>query len=99
MMLWLVRHAQVLLPSGVCYGASDVASQAPATLAAAQALAAELPAGLALLSSPRKRCEQLAQALVQLRPDLNYQTSAKFGRDGFWLLGGPALERHSEKRC
>ena len=58
-MRWLVRHAQVLLPSGVCYGASDVAAQAPATLAAAQDLAAELPAGLALLSSPRKRCGKI----------------------------------------
>ena len=88
MMLWLVRHAQVLLPRGVCYGASDVAAQAPATLAAAQDLAAELPAGLALLSSPRKRCEQLAQALVQLRPDLSYQTSAHLAEMDFGCWEG-----------
>jgi len=88
MILWLVRHAQVLLPTGVCYGASDVAAQAPATLAAAQALAAELPAGLALLSSPRKRCEQLAQALVQLRPDLSYQTSAQLAEMDFGCWEG-----------
>ena len=45
MKLWLVRHAQVLLPTGICYGATDVAADAAATLSAAQALAAELAAG------------------------------------------------------
>ena len=48
MKLWLVRHAQVLLPPGICYGATDVAADAAATLSAAQALAAELPQGLGL---------------------------------------------------
>ena len=24
MKLWLIRHAPVLLPAGICYGASDV---------------------------------------------------------------------------
>ena len=28
MTLWLIRHAQVLLPPGICYGASDVAADA-----------------------------------------------------------------------
>lgn len=88
MMLWLVRHAEVLLPPGVCYGASDVAAQSPATLAAAQALAAELPAGLALLASPRKRCAQLARALVRLRPDLSYQTSANLAEMDFGCWEG-----------
>ena len=41
MKLWLVRHAQVLLPPGICYGATDVAADAAATLRAAQALAAD----------------------------------------------------------
>ena len=75
MKLWLVRHAQVLLPPGICYGATDVAADAAATLSAAQALAAELPQGLPLWVSPLQRCEQLAQALQGLRPDLAYKTT------------------------
>ena len=75
MKLWLVRHAQVLLPPGICYGATDVAADAAATLSAVQALAAELPQGLPLWVSPLQRCEQLAQALQGLRPDLVYKTT------------------------
>ncbi len=75
MKLWLVRHAQVLLPPGICYGATDVAADAAATLSTAQALAAELPQGLPLWVSPLQRCEQLAQALQGLRPDLAYKTT------------------------
>ena len=76
MKLWLVRHAQVLLPTGICYGATDVAADAAATLSAAQALAAELPQGLGLRVSPLPRCEQLARVLQGLRPDLAYKTDA-----------------------
>ena len=75
MKFWLVRHAQVLLPPGICYGATDVAADAAATLSTAQALAAELPQGLPLRVSPLQRCEQLAQALQGLRPDLVYKTT------------------------
>ena len=75
MKLWLVRHAQVLLPPGICYGATDVAADAAATLSAAQALAVELPHGLPLRVSPLQRCEHLAQALQGLRPDLAYKTT------------------------
>ena len=69
MKLWLVRHAQPLVDGGVCYGASDVPADPQATLRAAQALAAQLPAGLALRSSPLRRCLELADALCALRPD------------------------------
>ncbi|MEY4268023.1 MAG: hypothetical protein RIS90_2558 [Pseudomonadota bacterium] len=75
MKLWLVRHAQVLLPPGICYGATDVAADAAATLRAAQALAVELPPGLPLRVSPLQRCEQLAQTLQGLRPDLATKTT------------------------
>jgi len=75
MKLWLVRHAQVMLPPGICYGATDVAADAAATQAAAQALAEELPLGLPLRVSPLQRCEQLAQALQGLRPDLATKTT------------------------
>ena len=35
MKLWIVRHAKPLIESGVCYGALDVAADAPHTLQAA----------------------------------------------------------------
>jgi len=85
MTLWLVRHAEVQAPPGLCYGRSDLPASAEATAQAARALAAELPLGLALHASPLQRCEQLAQALQGLRPDLTLKTDARlremdFGR-------------------
>lgn len=68
--LWLVRHARPLVASGVCYGALDVPADALATQIAAQALADALPRGIAIRCSPLQRCEQLAQVLRGLRPDL-----------------------------
>jgi alpha-ribazole phosphatase len=76
MTLWLIRHAQVLLPPGVCYGATDVAADPTATQAAARALADSLPHDLHLRVSPLQRCEQLAQELQGLRPDVTYETDA-----------------------
>jgi alpha-ribazole phosphatase len=90
MKLWLVRHAQVLLPPGVCYGATDVAADAAATLRAAQALAAELPLGLPLRVSPLQRCEQLALVLQGLRPDLAYKTDAGLAEMDFGHWEGQA---------
>jgi alpha-ribazole phosphatase len=70
MRLWLLRHAQVLVPTGVCYGVSDVAADVAATQQAAQAFAA-LPAPASVLwSSPSGRAWQLACALHQERVDL-----------------------------
>jgi len=77
MRLWLVRHARVALPEGVCYGASDVPLDAAATQAAAQALAARLPPGLRVWHSPLSRCELLALALQGLRPDLMLKPDAR----------------------
>lgn len=72
--LWLARHATVQAPSGLCYGAQDWPARPMATRAAAQALAAALPAHWPshwpVWASPRWRCQQLAQALAALRPDL-----------------------------
>ena len=39
MKLWLIRHAAVTLPDGLCYGTSDVPAQADATRVAAVAVA------------------------------------------------------------
>lgn len=70
MRLWLVRHARPLVNAGVCYGASDVPADARHTRACAQALAQALPPDIRVLTSPLRRCLQLAEALRALRPGL-----------------------------
>ena len=102
MKLWLVRHAQPLVASGVCYGALDVAADAQATQVAALALAQALPLGIAIRTSPLQRCERLTQALRGLRPDLTHNTCVDarlaemdFGRwegQRWDAIGQPALE-------
>ncbi|EYC51532.1 phosphoglycerate kinase [Hylemonella gracilis str. Niagara R] len=77
MKLWLVRHAQPLIAPGVCYGISDIEADAPGTTACAAQLAAMLPHGLVVHSSPLRRCLQLAQALCALRPDLQLRQDAR----------------------
>ena len=88
MKLWLARHAQPLIAPGVCYGATDVAADAQATLAAAQALALCLPVGLLLWSSPLQRCELLTHDLLGLRPDLSYKTDARLAEMDFGCWEG-----------
>lgn len=85
MKLWLVRHARVALPEGICYGVSDVAVDAALNEAAASQLAQALPQGLRAWHSPLQRCELLALALQDLRPDLASKPDARlreldFGR-------------------
>ena len=41
MRLWLVRHAATALPTGVCYGASDIPADPVATVEAARRLGVE----------------------------------------------------------
>jgi alpha-ribazole phosphatase len=99
--LWLARHARPLVAAGVCYGASDLAADARATLASARTLAAVLPAGIAVRSSPLRRCRQLAAALQALRPELVVHTDARISELDFgswegqtWdAIGREALER------
>ncbi len=84
MKLWLIRHARVLAPEGICYGASDLAADPDGTLAAAQNAAALLPLGLPLYSSPLQRCSALARQLHKLRPDLGaVQTDARLAEMDF----------------
>ena len=71
---WLVRHALPLVASGICYGQLDMAADAQATLDCAQALAKALPQSFSVVTSPLQRCEQLAKALRDLRPDLTFKT-------------------------
>jgi alpha-ribazole phosphatase len=88
MKLWLVRHAQPLIDAGVCYGATNVAADAQATLAAAQTLSLPLPEGCGVWVSPLQRCEQLAQALRGLRPDLTCKTDTRLREMDFGCWEG-----------
>jgi alpha-ribazole phosphatase len=71
------RRAQPLIEAGVCYGRLDIAADAQATLHCAEALARLLPPGIAVVTSPLQRCEQLAHVLLWLRPDLTFKTDAR----------------------
>lgn len=88
MKLWLVRHAQVAVAPGSCYGALDVPADATATHSCAQALAEVLPHGLIVSTSPLQRCEQLAQALQGLRPDLIFNNDARLREMDFGAWEG-----------
>ena len=70
MKLWLLRHAQVLVEAGTCYGSSDVDCDALATNAAAKNFAPHPSIGTTLWTSPSGRACLLAQALSMMRPDL-----------------------------
>lgn len=62
MQLYLIRHPAPQIAPGVCYGRSDLLLAEPAAVAAGR-LRDELPAGLPVVSSPARRCLELAQAL------------------------------------
>lgn len=71
MNLWLLRHALVDLPAGLCYGMTDAPALPQATIEAAQGLSGVLPPVLAELRvSGLQRTHQLASALRRHRPDL-----------------------------
>lgn len=94
--LWLVRHAQPLIAPGVCYGALDVPADEPATERAAQALVDFVPHGCQVICSPLQRCEQLAQVIRGLRPDLTHKTDARLAEMDFGQWEGQpwdALDR------
>jgi alpha-ribazole phosphatase len=86
--IWLVRHAQPLIASGVCYGALDVPAEVDATRQAAHGLAQRLPPEARVLVSPLLRCQQLAQALRVLRPDLLFDTNARLAEMNFGAWEG-----------
>lgn len=89
--LWLVRHARPLVAPGQCYGRLDLPADAAATTASARRLAAALPRGaLRVLHSPLQRCEQLAQALQGLRPDLTLKSDARLAELDFGAWEGRA---------
>jgi alpha-ribazole phosphatase len=92
MKLWLVRHATPLVESGICYGRQDVAADDGATAECAKSLAKLLPAATRIISSPLQRCEQLAQALYGLRPDLTYKTDPRLQEMNFGSWEGRAWQ-------
>ena len=88
MTLWMVRHAQPLVDAGTCYGQLDMPADASATLACAQALVNILPPGISVTVSPLQRCEQLAQALLGLQPDLTIKKDARLQEMNFGAWEG-----------
>ena len=92
MKLWLVRHAQPLIDAGICYGRLDMAAHASATAECANELAALLPAGIRVISSPLQRCEQLAHALYAQKPDLSYKTDTRLQEMDFGQWEGRAWQ-------
>lgn len=68
--LWLVRHPKPVGVDGLCYGRLDVAVDALDVDRVASGLAAELPEGAVLRTSPAGRCRVLAEAVLARRSDL-----------------------------
>ena len=83
MTLWLVRHAQPLIESGICYGQLDIPADLQATQTCAKELFKVLPKGIAVITSPLQRCELLAQILCGLQPDLPQKTDPRLQEMNF----------------
>lgn len=88
MNLWLIRHAAPLIAPGTCYGILDVAADPGATREAALSLASALPHGIRVHCSPLRRCTQLLDALLTLRPDLEATQDARLQEMDFGLWEG-----------
>lgn len=88
--LWVVRHAQPRVAPGTCYGALDVTADPAATAECARRLAVVLPHGLWVRHSPLQRCEQLAQSLQALRPDLASEADGRLVEMDFGTWEGRA---------
>lgn len=61
MQVFLIRHPRPQIAEGVCYGQLDVPAHDVAVTAAA--LREQIPANLPFVSSPLRRCRELAEAL------------------------------------
>jgi alpha-ribazole phosphatase len=66
MPLILLRHLRPLVEEGVCYGATDLAP-APGQEAALAGILGALPPLEAIVTSPRRRCRELAEAIGAAR--------------------------------
>ena len=65
MRIYLIRHPVPDLPSGICYGRSDVTVSAHALDRVLPALVSALPRGIPVFSSPALRCTGLAAGLAR----------------------------------
>ncbi len=65
MQIYLVRHTRPDVPEGLCYGRQDVALDEADLEKRWPAIAAHLPPGLLLHTSPALRCTRLEQLLAQ----------------------------------
>jgi len=90
MTLWVVRHAQPRVATGICYGALDVPAEPEATQTAARALAQVLPQAAQVQVSVLQRCELLAQYLRGLRPDLTFKPEPRLVEMHFGMYEGVA---------
>lgn len=92
MTLWLVRHAQPLIPHGICYGQLDIQADPIATQQVANNLAALLPLKARLYSSSLQRARQLSQALKERRKDLSLTFDARLNEMAFGTWEGVAWD-------
>jgi alpha-ribazole phosphatase len=90
MTLWLVRHAQPLIDKSICYGQLDVPADPEATHICARELLNVLPKGISVSTSTLQRCEQLAQVLIGLQPDLRVKKDPKLQEMHFGQWEGRA---------
>jgi len=66
MKLWLLRHPRPAVPTGLCYGASDVPIEDDHLADLLESLPPRLPREATLYSSPLSRCLRLARGLEPL---------------------------------
>ena len=90
MTLWLVRHAQPLIASGICYGQLDVKADLAATQKSAETLKSVLSGGVCVLTSPLQRCELLAHVFIGLQPGLSVKKDARLQEMHFGQWEGRA---------
>ena len=91
--LWLVRHARPLIEADRCYGRLDIPADTQATAEAAHALHRALQPladQVEVRHSPLQRCEQLAQSLQALRPDLASEADGRLVEMDFGTWEGRA---------
>lgn len=93
MYLTVLRHAQPIIASGICYGQLDIEADPQATqLAALQFAQLDWPKQLILRTSPAIRCQALASAIQSIRPDFMIQTDARLLEMNFGSWEGIAWE-------
>jgi alpha-ribazole phosphatase len=96
--IWLVRHAQPLIATGICYGNLDIAADQAATESAAWQLAQALKARdpdsrpRCIMVSELQRAQQLAYALQSHLPQLSIQVDARLNEMDFGLWEGVAWD-------